>query len=153
MSKAEWVKKATDVGIENAEAFTVAELQVKIAETEGSGDKQDPPPPSHGGDADALKESDSKEDTNASADKQQEVKPGYKYPVYDLWKVDVSVVRDSKGDPTGKVTFTAIKKLRENVKIEASVATELNLQSHNSLRRYYSTGSITNGNEESANIK
>lgn len=71
-----------------------------------------------------------------------------KYPLYDLWKVDVENLQSDKSGEPKKVRFTAIKKLREAVKIEDNVAALLNAQSHNSRRRYYLAGSVTNGAEE-----
>jgi hypothetical protein len=70
------------------------------------------------------------------------------YPEYDLWKVDVEHLKADKENNPKQVKFTAIKKMRPGVKLEHSAAADLNTQSHNSLRRYYLTGSITNGNEE-----
>jgi hypothetical protein len=78
------------------------------------------------------------------------------YLRYDLWQVEIS--RKERTDPASRQkvvdidSFTAIKKLRENVKLEDSVVGDLNAQSHNSLRRYYLAGSITNGHVQKANI-
>lgn len=79
------------------------------------------------------------------------------YKVYDLWSVDISRrERANPANPREKIveieSFTAIKQLRKNVKLEQSVVNDLNAQSHNSQRRYYESGSITNGNTEKVNI-
>lgn len=79
------------------------------------------------------------------------------YKVYDLWSVDISRrERPNPANPREKIveieSFTAIKQLRKNVKLELSVVNDLNAQSHNSQRRYYESGSITNGNTEKVNI-
>jgi vancomycin resistance protein YoaR len=79
----------------------------------------------------------------------EQTKPArFIYPEYDLWKVDVEHLKADKENNPKQVKFTAIKKMRPNVKLEHTAAADLNTQSHNSLRRYYLTGSITNGNEE-----
>jgi hypothetical protein len=78
------------------------------------------------------------------------------YLSYDLWQVEIS--RKERTDPATRQkvveidSFTAIKKLRENVKLEDQTVSALNAQSHNSLRRYYLSGSITNGHVQKANI-
>lgn len=152
MTKAEWVDKATKAGIENAESFTVAELQAKISEAESNNGSKDNSG-QYEDDLDKEDQDQSGKDEDQASSSDQDAKPGYKYPKYDMWKIDSSVIRDSKGEPTGRYTFTAIKKLREKVKIETSVAEELNKQSHNSLRRYYLCDTVTNGNEETVSIK
>lgn len=81
-------------------------------------------------------------------------KPKYQYPVYDLWQIDASPIGNQKEDEQAKeYNITAIKIIRKDVKIEKHVADSRNAQSHNSLQRYYPTGSITNGNEERISIK
>lgn len=81
-------------------------------------------------------------------------KPKSKYPLYDLWKIDVEPLQSDKSGEPKKVRFTTIKKLRANVKLEDHLAAQLNAQSHNSRRRYYPVeGSITNGNEETITIQ
>lgn len=79
-----------------------------------------------------------------------------KYNQYDLWQVEIG--RKETRDPISRQTmvvidsFTAIKTIRKNVKLEEQVVNAMNAQSHNSLRRYYLSGSITNGNTEKADI-
>lgn len=78
---------------------------------------------------------------------------GFVYPEYDLWQVNVEHQRTDNDGNAKQVKLTAIKILRPKVKIEHNVATEMNLQSHNSRRRYYKAGSVTNGHEETITIK
>jgi hypothetical protein len=162
MSKAEWVAKATDLGIENAESFTVAELQAKVAEAgaaKGSSNTGNIAASINSWDQNTGNQGpiDAQNSNNPPNENQppveESVKPGFKYPVYDLWKVNATVERDKKQEPTGNVKFEAVTKLREKVKLEKSAADELNRQSHNSNRRYYLSGSITNGNVETAAVK
>lgn len=81
------------------------------------------------------------------------VEKGFVYPLYDLWKLDVEALQSDKdGDPK-KVKLTAVKIERSNVKIEDNVAESINMQSHNSRRRYYKKGTINNGNEEIVVVK
>lgn len=163
MSKAEWVAKATGLGIENAESFTVAELQAKIADVESGKPSGNPSANADNtqggnpGDNNSSNQSGGQNQNTPPGENQPTVeeaqKPGYKYPVYDLWKVNATVERDKKQEPTGNVKFEAVTKLREKVKLEKSAADELNRQSHNSNRRYYLSGSITNGNIETVAVK
>lgn len=89
---------------------------------------------------------------NATATPAPKAPTKFKYPEYDLWKIDVESLNkeDEEGKAPKKVTYrmTAIKKMRSNVKIEAHVAESRNRHSHSSNQRYYPVGSITNGNEE-----
>ena len=79
-----------------------------------------------------------------------------KYSQYDLWQIEVG--RSEKRDPVSRQSyvviesFTAIKPIRKGVKLESQVVNDMNAQSHNSLRRYYLSGSITNGNTEKVDI-
>jgi hypothetical protein len=79
-----------------------------------------------------------------------------KYRQYDLWQVEI--VRREITDPITRQrmvvieSFTAIKPIRKGVKLEEQVVRDMNAQSHNSLRRYYLSGSITNGNTEKVDI-
>lgn len=79
------------------------------------------------------------------------------YKEYDQWQVDISRREvPNPYNPREKIveieSFMAIKQLRKNVKLEETVVRDLNAQSHNSMRRYYLSGSITNGNQEKVNI-
>jgi hypothetical protein len=78
---------------------------------------------------------------------------GFKYPEYDLWKVDVENVTSDKDGNAKQAKLTAIKIERAAVKIEHNVADLLNSQSHNNRRRYYPKGTVKNGDEETINIK
>ena len=78
----------------------------------------------------------------------------FKYPVYDLWKIESTPTDKADKDGNNKVyKYEAIKILRSNVKIEHNVAERLNTQSHNSLRRYYLQGTVTNGDSEEVSVK
>lgn len=79
-----------------------------------------------------------------------------RYNEYDLWQVEIG--RRETTDPMNRQkmfvvdSYTAIKQLRTKVKLEENVVADLNGQSHNSSRRYYKSGTITNGNSEKVNI-
>jgi|GEM_PF-1504194 len=79
-----------------------------------------------------------------------------RYQLYDLWQVEIG--RREVTDPMNRQkmfvidSYTAIKQLRTKVKLEENVVADLNAQSHNSSRRYYKTGTITNGNTEKVNL-
>lgn len=85
--------------------------------------------------------------------------PGKKsnYKQYDLWLIDISKreVTDHRTRDKYVVieSYTTIKKLREKVKLEQQVVDQLNAQSHNSLRRYYLSGSVRNGDTEKVNLE
>jgi len=76
------------------------------------------------------------------------------YPLYDEWSVTPKAIAKPQ-DYNGPAEFilTAVELLRPNVKLEKHVADEMNLQSHNSRRRFYPAGSITNGNKETITAK
>lgn len=78
---------------------------------------------------------------------------GFVYPLYDLWKLDVEAIQSDKDGEAKKVKLTAVKIERSNVKIEDNVAESINMQSHNSRRRYYKKGTIQNGHEEVITVK
>lgn len=74
---------------------------------------------------------------------------GYVYPVWEKWLVDVSAIANpNPKDQEKKYKLTAIKIERSNIKIADNEADTMNAQSHNTQRRYYLKGSITNGHEE-----
>lgn len=77
---------------------------------------------------------------------------GFEYPLYDLWKVDVSNLKKDEDDNAKQVKFTCIKLVRSSVKLEHNAAESLNKQSHNSQRRYYAAGQVTNGHEETITL-
>lgn len=77
---------------------------------------------------------------------------GYVYPKYDAWEVTVEHLPKAKPTDSKRVKFTAYK-FQKTVKIEHEVAEGLNKQSHNSRLRYYETGSVTNGDEETVTIE
>jgi hypothetical protein len=76
------------------------------------------------------------------------------YPLYDEWSITPKAIAKPQ-EYTGPAEFvlTAVELLRPNVKLEKHVADEMNLQSHNSRRRFYPAGSITNGNKETIKAK
>lgn len=148
MTKQELVAKATSLGITDAEKLTVAQLAEQISAKEkengeNNGDGNPPPPP--------LEQTGAQLPPTPPTPPAEE-KKAFEYPVYDLWKVDVDAVKKDKDDNAKQVKFTAVKIVRENVKIEDSVAETLNAQSHNSQRRYYKKGT-KNGFEETVTIQ
>ena len=61
-----------------------------------------------------------------------------KYPVYDLWKVDVAIKDD-------QVTLELVSKIKTGVKISHATADSLNTQAHNSSRYNLLAGVGRNG--------
>lgn len=90
----------------------------------------------------------------AEAPKPKKAEKKSVYPSWDEWKVEVN-----KGTRTirnhGHIEeisviedFEAVKILRKDVRIEQYTVDLLNGQSHNSGRRFYLSGTVTNGDKE-----
>jgi hypothetical protein len=78
------------------------------------------------------------------------------YREYDLWQIDISRVEKTNPQNRQKYyaidTFTCVKRVKSNVKLESQVVESLNAQSHNSGRRYYPSGTVTNGHTEKVDL-